>query len=284
MILSRLTACAALGAAVVLMMSASPLAYADGMPYGAKKSSPVVTPLDEALDEIQNKEPPIPVTEPVIEDTPPPAEEAKAPEPAPAPVPESRVVEVQPNTSFFGLSVGMYDPFAHNMRDMSFNLEWQPGVKVAGVLQPLFGAFMTTEGTMMGYGGIGVPFQLGERVFLMPSVSVGAYEEGDGYDLDRTLAFRVGTELAYQFDNKSRIGLNAHVISNGTSLGRDDRTEVISLVYTTPLDIFSGRNRSYEEAKPSSSAAAAPATSEADKAMSESGTDVNTQDTTTINE
>ena len=203
-------------------------AFADGMPIPPKKAEPILTPLDKALEEEQSKAP-----EPAIEQTAAPKIE---------PVPEERVVEVQPNTSFFGLSVGMYSPFSHmHARSPSFSAEWQPGVKIAGVLQPLFGGFVSTKGAFMGYGGVGVPFKVSRHIMLMPSVSVGAYDEGhDGYDLGRTLAYRFGTELAYVFDSQSRIGLNAHIITNGTSLHRDDRTEVIGIAYTTPISLLSG--------------------------------------------
>ncbi len=255
----------ALGTTLLLSTALFSTAFADGMPYGAKPQ-PVLVPLDKALDEIQNKEVPMDVTQSApIEDTPPPAETSE-PAPLPAPVPESRIVEVQKDTSFFGLSVGVYDPLTHGLKDTSFNFEWQPGVKIAGRLQPIFGGFITTQGSKMGYGGIGVPFKFGERIFLMPSVAVGAYGEGDGYDLDRTLAFRVGTELAYEFDDKSRLGINAHILSNGTSFNRDDRTEIISLVYTMPLDIFSGKNKPW-------TLAPAETTNAADKAISEGGSD-----------
>lgn len=241
----------ALGVTMALTLSASSTSFADGMPFKEKKPEPILTPLDQALKEIENKEQPLAVTRPVEEPTPPPAvSEIKKIEETvetPPPVPETRVVEVQPNTSFFGLSVGMYDPFSHGEEAASFNLEWQPGVKIAGVLQPLFGAMATTEGSLLGYGGIGVPFHVGKRVFVMPSISVGAYEEGNGYDLDSTLAFRLGTEIAYVFDNKSRLGLNAHILTNGESFDRQDRTEIISLVYTTPMDLFSGRKRDEAE-------------------------------------
>lgn len=233
------TSAIALATAFIVTVSAAGIAQADGMPYKAKKAQAEV-PLDAAVNEIQNKEPPVAVTTTTTEQIEQyePAQQAAAEEPPP--VPESRIVEVQPNTSFFGLSVGMYDALSHGEQAASFNFEYQTGTKIAGILQPLFGAMVTTEGTMMGYGGLGVPFHLGKRIFMMPSVAVGAYKEGAGYDLGQTLAFRVGTELAYEFDNKSRLGLNVHAITNGESLHREDRTEVISLVYTTPLNTFSG--------------------------------------------
>ena len=141
----------------------------------------------------------------------------------------------------------MYDPFTHNANAASLNIEWQPGVKIAGVLQPLFGALATTEGSLLGYGGVGIPFHVSEHVYVMPSVALGAYHKGDGYDLNRTMAVRLGTEISYEFANKSRLGLNAHILSNGTSMSRSDRTEIIGLVYTTPVNMLSGSPKTAPE-------------------------------------
>ena len=231
---ARLFSALLTGTAALVVVTAT--AMADGMPYGVTQPQPQLTPLDQALDQLQ---PPVTVTQETETTV-----ETVAPAPQlPPPAPEQRVVEVQDNPSFFGLSIGMYDPLTHGEKAAALNLEWQPSMKIAGVLQPIFGGFATTSGAMMGYGGVGVPFNITDRVFIMPSVAVGAYKEGAGYDLGRTLAFRYGTEIAYQFDDKSRLGLNAHVITNGESFDRDDRTEVISLVYTMPTNILSGSGR-----------------------------------------
>ena len=242
----------------VLTFSAS--AFADGMPY-KKKPVPVLTPLDQALSDIENKQQPVALKpeEKVLE----PSPLAQAPITAPvtpiAPVPDARVVEVQPNKSFFGLSVGMYDPMSHGKQAAALTLEYQPGVRILGVLQPIFGAMATTNGAIYGYGGVGVPVRLSKRILLMPSAAVGAYHEGNGYDLDRTIAYRLGTELAYEFDNKSRLGLNAHILTNGKSFGREDRTEIISLTYTTPFDLLSGKKKTALAPTPAAAAAMAPA-------------------------
>lgn len=216
-------------ASLLLFCTVSPAAFADGMPFKEKAPEPILTPLDKALSDIETNKESAPETQP--------AATAVTPPETAAPVPESRVVEVQPDTSFFGLSVGMYDPFTHNEKAASFNVEWQPGVKIAGFLQPLFGAMVTTNGAMLGYGGLGVPFNISDHVMLMPSVAIGGYKKGGGFDLHQVLAYRIGTELAYQFDDKSRIGLNMHVLTNGQSAGREDRTEVFGITYTTPLDM-----------------------------------------------
>jgi hypothetical protein len=209
------------------------LARADGMP----EPTPAPTvPVDKAVDQIQNKEPPVSVAKPP--ETPAPIEQTPPPAPTPAPAPETRTVEAQPQSSFFGLSIGAYDP-RHGGKDAAaFNLEWQPGVHIIGTLQPLFGAMVTTRGSLLGYAGLGVPFHLSQHVFVMPSLAVGAYEKGNGLDIGQVLAFRGGAEFAYQFDDNSRIGLNFDGVSNGDSPARvKNRFGIISLVYTTPLNI-----------------------------------------------
>lgn len=230
---------------LLLFCTISPPAFSDGMPFREKAPEPILTPLDHTLNNTKAPQP-LDVTTAMPEapaapaTTPPalqPEKTADTPEATP-PVPESRIVEVQPNTSFFGLSVGMYDPVTHNEKAAAFNLEWQPGVKIAGFLQPIFGAIVTTNGAMLGYGGLGVPFKVTDHVMLMPSIAMGAYRKGGGYDLGRTLAYRIGTELAYEFQDKSRIGLNLHILTNGRSTGREDRTEVFGLTYTTPFNMM----------------------------------------------
>lgn len=218
------------------------LANAGAMPY----EQPSV--LDRALQDIQQQNQP--VNQPVVQETTVVEETTVVQQDEPAlempvftdepiapvePAPVARVVDVQDNQSFFGLSIGAYDPFTHDDLAAALGIEYQPGIKIAGFLQPLFGAMATNDGTFYGYGGLGVPVELGNNWMLMPSASVGYYEEGDGYDLGQHAVYRIGTELAYVFQNKSRLGLNAHILTNAKSLDADDRTEVISLVYTMPI-------------------------------------------------
>jgi len=228
---------------------ASP-AFADGMPFQQTKPEPILTPL-----EATSKEPPTDLKPAAVQELPTaPAAELPPLKTDMPPLPEARVVEAQPDPSFFGLSIGMHDSFTHSKGAPSFSVEWQPGVRIAGFLQPLFGAMATTRGSLLGYGGIGLPLRMNEHVKLLPSLAVGAYGKGGGFDLGQTMVFRAGTELAYQFDDKSRIGLNVHVLTNGSSTGRRDRTEVVGLAYTVPIKPFS---KAVEQAAPPTLAAPA---------------------------
>lgn len=208
---------------VLLLCTASLPALADGMPFRETKPTPILTPLDKALKQMETKEQPMDVTQPEMAAEPPAAATSAA--------------GVLPNSSFFGLSVGVYDPLNHGKAATFFNAEWQPDLKLAGFLQPLLGGMVTTRGSLLGYGGFGAPIKLGENMQLMPSLALGLYKKGGGYDLEKTLVVRTGAELSYIFKDESRIGMNFHVIGNGTSTNRSDRTSILGVSYTMPLGI-----------------------------------------------
>jgi len=215
-------------------------ALADGMPFGTAKPKPpeLKTPLDAALDEVEATAPPVNVM--------PPAEAAApaVPEPALAkdeipPVPEQRAVEQSADSSFLGLSIGMYDVFSHGQKAGYASFEWQPDLKL-GMLQPMLGAMVTTDRAMFGYVGLGLPIDLAENVVMTPSFAVGGYDGGrGGFDLGRSIAYRLGGEIAYKFEDNSRFGLSAFILTNGRSFERSDRTEMIGLNYTIPLKVAS---------------------------------------------
>lgn len=237
-------------AALTVFLAAAPV-FADGMPPGYDDA----TPLDRALMDINGIEPdgntaPVPLTPEAQEVAPvqatPPAPEPvaeKAPPPQ-TPAPENRVVHVQDGTSFFGLSLGIYDAFTNGELAGAFNFEFQPGVRIIGKLQPIFGAMLATNGAMFGYAGVGLPLDVTEKVFFMPSLAVGAYKDGAGVDLKKTIAYRLGAEIGTKLANGARLSLDAHMITNGRSLNHNDRTEFIGIKYTMPLQNFGKKKKS----------------------------------------
>jgi len=230
-------------AAALTVFLASGPAFADGMPPGYTEE---MTPLDRALMDINGIDPdgdntPVPLTpqeqdvKPVQAVPPAPATTVeKAPPPQTA-APENRVVQVQEGTSFFGLSLGIYDAFTNGQLAGAFNFEYQPGVRIIGKLQPIFGAMLASNGAMFGYAGVGLPLDVTEKIFFMPSLAIGAYKDGAGVDLKKTLAYRLGAEIGTKLKNGARLSLDAHMITNGRSLNHNDRTDFIGIKYTMPL-------------------------------------------------
>jgi hypothetical protein len=103
-----------------------------------------------------------------------------------------------------------------------------------------FGGFMaTTDAAYYGYGGFLLDIYFGDRVVFTPNVAVGLYADGDGKDLGSTIEFRSGVELAYRFDNRARLGVGFHHISNAHLSDDNPGTETLTLIFSLPLsDLF----------------------------------------------
>ncbi len=72
---------------------------------------------------------------------------------------------------------------------------------------------------------------------VTPSFGGGFYADGSGKKLGHEIEFRSQIELAYRFDNRSRLGVAFSHISNA-SIGGDKNpgVEVLNIYYALPLD------------------------------------------------
>ncbi len=103
------------------------------------------------------------------------------------------------------------------------------------VFQPILGAFATFEGSFYAYAGLGLDMFFGRRIVVTPSLAAGIYLEGGGKDLGSVLEFRSSIQLAYRFDDRSRLGIQFHHLSNA---GIDDKNPGVNsllLTYSMPL-------------------------------------------------
>lgn len=116
-----------------------------------------------------------------------------------------------------------------------FGLEYRSDYKDL-FLTPMAGGFVSADGAFYGYGGVFVDVFLGRRVVLRPNFSVGAFSDGDGKDLGGWLEFRSGIELAWRFDDRSRLGIELSHISNAGIYDRNPGTENLTINYSIPID------------------------------------------------
>lgn len=72
---------------------------------------------------------------------------------------------------------------------------------------------------------------------MTPSVAAGPYLRGGGRDLGHVFEIRSGLEIAYRFNDRSRLGLLFYHISNA-GLGDDKNpgAEALGLTYSIPLN------------------------------------------------
>ena len=135
--------------------------------------------------------------------------------------------------SFITGGIGYFD-INDDWDAAAFHLEYRSNLKL-WIFKPFVGAMATSDEALYGYGGFYVDLYFGRRIVLTPNVAVGLYRDGDGKDLGHTIEFRSGLELAYRFDNRARLGVAIHHISNASLGDSNPGTEIVGLYFSWPL-------------------------------------------------
>ena len=141
---------------------------------------------------------------------------------------------VNDDPAFLSLGLGYFDANERDEDAVDFRVEYRHGQKL-WIFKPWAGIEATSDGALYGVGGILVDIFFGRRVVVTPSFGAGAYYEGDGKDLGSTIEFRSQIELAYRFNDRSRLGVALSHISNA-GIGDDNPgTEILTLYYSIPF-------------------------------------------------
>ena len=135
-----------------------------------------------------------------------------------------------------GVAVGYFD-FAKQDKNQALDLraEFRPALNI-GVMRPWAALETTNDGSLYAAGGILVDLDLSDHWVLTPSVGAGGYHRGDGKDLGSVLQFRVQGDIAYRFENGSRLALSVSHLSNARTSHHNPGAEIISLYYFIPVE------------------------------------------------
>jgi lipid A 3-O-deacylase len=137
---------------------------------------------------------------------------------------------------FISISAGVFD-INDTATTAEFRVEYRSDLRFWH-WTPFVGLMGTADSALYGYAGLGFELFFGPRVVITPNAAFGAYADGDGKDLGSTIEFRTGLELAYRFDDYSRLGLAFHHISNASIDENNPGTESLVLTYSIPLYKF----------------------------------------------
>jgi hypothetical protein len=137
---------------------------------------------------------------------------------------------------FLSVAAGVFDAL-HNNTAGEFRAEYRFADKLL-IFKPFVGAFGTTDKSFYGYGGFRVDIYFGSRIVLMPNAAVGYFARGSGKNLGGPLEFRTGAELAWRFDDRSRLGLSFNHISNAGIYKTNPGEEELAIVYSIPFDLL----------------------------------------------
>ncbi|MBT4891084.1 MAG: acyloxyacyl hydrolase [Rhodospirillales bacterium] len=141
--------------------------------------------------------------------------------------------------AFLSFSAGAYD---FNKRDdtaTEFRLEYRSDYKM-WELKPFAALSGTTNGTYFVGAGVLMDVYFGRRIVLTPSFAPHYYSKGsdDNKDLGHNLEFRSQVEVAYRFDNRSRLGLAVAHYSNASIGNKNPGSEILSLYYSIPTNLL----------------------------------------------
>lgn len=149
-------------------------------------------------------------------------------------VAESQAQESK-DPAYLSLGIGYYDFIADDDTAVDFRLEYRSDLAL-WLIRPFAGLEVTTDGAVYGLGGIFLDVHVLDNIVLTPSIGVGAYGEGDGKDLGSVFEIRSQAEIAYQFEDASRLSLAISHISNAGVGDHNPGTEIISVYYHLPID------------------------------------------------
>lgn len=153
---------------------------------------------------------------------------------APATAAEDRVV----------LGVGAFDGVEFDDASGEARLEYRSGAASGEGLggdwfqgiAPLAGFLVNGDGGVFGYGGLYADLRLAPRIVFTPMGGIGGYASGDGKDLGGVFQFIIGSELAYEFENRMRLDLYVSHLSNAGIHDENPGTESVLLAVGLPLD------------------------------------------------
>lgn len=137
--------------------------------------------------------------------------------------------------AFISLGAGATGVIADRKQGAAFNIEYRSDYELWKI-RPFVGGFATSDASVYGYFGFLMDIYFGNRWVLTPNTAVGAYADGDGEDLGHVIEFRSGFELAYRFDDRSRLGVAVHHLSNASIGDENPGTETALIYYSIPLN------------------------------------------------
>jgi lipid A 3-O-deacylase len=141
--------------------------------------------------------------------------------------------------SYLAIGLGAFDAL-HDETAGEARLEYRFGTKLLGVLKPVIGGIVTSDGGTYGYGGFMADIYFGSNNnwVLSPSATVGAWQKGNGKDIGSWVEFKTGAEFAYRFADRSRLGISFHHISNAGLTERNPGEESFELVWSIPFPLL----------------------------------------------
>jgi lipid A 3-O-deacylase len=132
------------------------------------------------------------------------------------------------------LGISYFNVLRKDKHALEGRIEYRSGMSIIK-FKPFAGITLTSAGTFFGMGGFYYNFSLGNDFLITPSLAIGYFEKGNGYDLAYKLEFRSQIEILYVLKNDIRIGISLNHISNANLGKSNPGVESFALLYSIPI-------------------------------------------------
>jgi lipid A 3-O-deacylase len=122
-----------------------------------------------------------------------------------------------------------------NAKEAQLRLEYRFSYRFLHIIRPVAGALVTNKGSNFTYGGFRLDADVTRHFVITPEATMGYWSRGNGKDLGGHFEFKTGGELAWRFDDNSRLGFLFDHISNAGIYKKNPGVESALLVYSIPL-------------------------------------------------
>ncbi len=140
--------------------------------------------------------------------------------------------------AFLSMAAGGFDFNRQKDPGAEFRLEYRSPRKFF-FLKPFVALAGTSTGSGFFGAGVLLDVYFGRRIVVTPSFAPHFYVGGNSkLDLDYPIQFRSQLEIAYRFDNRSRLGLSISHYSNASLGDTNPGTESLMLYYSVPFSFL----------------------------------------------
>lgn len=144
----------------------------------------------------------------------------------------SAAVRAEP--SYLVVGAGTWETLRGPFRTGEVDIDYRSGSTLLWLLRPQAGVLIAGDGDYYGYGGFVADFHPLDHIVVTLNTAIGFYG-GGGYNLGSHFEFRNGGDIAYEFDNKWRIGAGFYHISNAGITRENGGSESALMQLSIPM-------------------------------------------------
>lgn len=135
---------------------------------------------------------------------------------------------------YLAVSAALFDALQFDEESFEARFEYRL-YKPDWVVDPFMGVMANADGAYHIFIGLMYDIPITENFIITPSFAPGYYSSGMSKDLNIGLQFRSQIEVAYLFNNDSRVGISFNHVSNASLGNSNPGTESLAVTYMFPI-------------------------------------------------